>query len=157
MATIEKALQIAAQAHEGQKDKEGLAYILHPLRVMSRVEGEESQIVAILHDVVEDTKVTLDDLRKAGFSEKILEAVQCVTHRKDDPYADYVVGCKNNPIARQVKLGDLADNCRLDRTILRPHRLQRDLARIHRYFLSHRFLTDQITEEEYRLLMKQCG
>lgn len=157
MATIEKALQIAAQAHEGQKDKEGLPYILHPLRVMSRVEGEEAQVVAILHDVVEDTKVTLDDLRQAGFSQKILEAVQCVTHSRDEPYADYVVGCKSNPIARQVKLADLHDNCRLDRTILRPQRLERDLARIHRYFLSHKFLTDQISEQEYRTLMSQCG
>src|SRR5580704_7961210 len=157
MATIEKALQIAAQAHEGQKDKEGLPYILHPLRVMSRVEGEEAQIVAILHDVVEDTSVTMDDLRRAGFSEAILVAVECVTHSKDQPYAEYVIACKNNPIARQVKLGDLADNCRLDRTILRPQRLQRDLARIHRYFLSHKFLTDQITEQEYRSLMEQCG
>jgi len=157
MATIEKALQIAAQAHQGQKDKEGLPYILHPLRVMSHVEGEEAQIVAVLHDVVEDTKVTLDDLRRAGFSEPVSAAVQCVTHRKDEPYADYVVGCKHNPIARQVKLGDLADNCRLDRSILRPQQLQRDLARIHRYFLSYKYLTDQITEEEYRSLMSQCG
>src|SRR4029077_11078299 len=100
MATIEKALQIAAHAHEGQKDKEGLPYILHPLRVMSRVEGEKAQIVAVLHDVVEDTKVTLDDLRRAGFSAEILAAVQCVTHRKEEPYAVYVIGCKHNPIAR---------------------------------------------------------
>jgi hypothetical protein len=157
MATIEKALQIAAQAHEGQKDKEGLPYILHPLRVMSRVDGQEAQMVALLHDVVEDTAVTHDDLRRAGFSEAILAAVNLVTHRKQEPYADYVVGCKNNPIARQVKLADLADNCRLDRTILRPQRLQHDLARIHRYFLSHKFLTDQITEQEYRTLMKQSG
>src|SRR5437763_10477369 len=104
MATIEKALQIAAQAHEGQKDKEGLPYILHPLRVMSRVEDEEAQIVAVLHDVVEDTQVTLDDLRRAGFSASVLAAVQCVTHRKEEPYADYVIGCKNNPVARLVKL-----------------------------------------------------
>lgn len=157
MATIEKALQIAAQAHEGQQDKEGLPYILHPLRVMSRVENHEARIVAILHDVVEDTSVTLDDLRQAGFSAEVLAAVQCVTHRKDEPYADYVVGCKHNPIARQVKLGDLADNCRLDRTILRAERLQPDLARIHRYFLSYKFLTDQLTEAEYRALMSQCG
>jgi len=157
VATIEKALQIAAQAHEGQKDKEGLPYILHPIRVMSRVEGEEAQIVAVLHDVVEDTQVTLDDLHRAGFTEAVLAAVQCVTHRKDEPYADYVVGCKKNPIARQVKLGDLADNCRLDRSILRPQRLQPDLARIHRYFLLHKYLTDQITEKEYRSLMEQCG
>src|SRR4051812_48463752 len=144
MATIEKALQIAARAHEGQKDKEGLPYILHPLRVMSRVEGEEAQIVAILHDVVEDTSVTLDDLRRAGFGEPVLAAVGCVTHQKDQPYADYVVGCKHNPTARQVKLADLADNSRLDRTMLRPQRLQADLARIHRYVLSHKILTDQI-------------
>jgi hypothetical protein len=157
MPTIEKALQIAALAHEVQKDKEGLPYILHPLRVLSRVEGEEAQIVAVLHDVVDDTKVTLEDLRRAGFSEAVLGAVDCVTHRQDQPYADYVIGCKHNPIARQVKLGDLADNCRLDRTILRPERLQRDLARIHRYFLSHKYLTDQITEAEYRSLMSQCG
>jgi hypothetical protein len=140
-----------------KKDKEGLPYILHPLRVMNQVRGEEAQIVAVLHDVVEDTKVTLDDLRHAGFSASVLAAIQCVTHRKDEPYADYVVACKHNPIARQVKLGDLADNCRLDRAILRPQRLQRDLARIHRYFLSHKYLTDQITEDEYRSLMSQCG
>ena len=157
MATIERALQIAAQAHEGQKDKEGQPYILHPLRVMSRVEGEAAQIVAVLHDVIEDTQVTLSDLRNAGFSEEVLAALLCVTHRKEDPYADYVIGCKNNPIARQVKLADLADNARLDRTILRPQRLHADLSRIHRYALSHKYLTDQITEQDYRSLMTQCG
>lgn len=157
MATIEKALQIAAQAHEGQQDKEGLPYILHPLRVMGHVSGPEAQIVAVLHDVVEDTSVTLEDLRRAGFSKAILEAVHCVTHRRDQPYADYVVGCQRNPIARQVKLGDLADNCRLDRTILRAERLQGDLARVHRYILSYKFLTEQLGEAEYRELMNQCG
>lgn len=114
MATIEKALQIAAKAHEGQKDKEGLPYILHPLRVMLKVEGE-ARIMAVLHDVIEDTSVTADDLRRAGFSEKIVAAVLCVTHRKDEPYADYVVRCKNNKVARRVKLADLEDNSRLDR------------------------------------------
>src|SRR5262249_4502226 len=120
MATIEKALQIAARAHEGQRDKEGLPYILHALRVMLAVQGEEAQTVAVLHDVVEDTPVTLDDLRAAGFSEAVLAAVACVTHRKGQPYADYVVGCKGNAVARPVKLADLGDNARLDRTILRP-------------------------------------
>src|SRR5215831_14727116 len=104
MATIERALQIAAKAHEGQKDKEGLPYILHPLRVMQRVEGEQAQIVAVLHDVIEDTAVTADDLRQAGFSEQVIAAVVCVTHRKDESYADYVVRCKANEVARRVKL-----------------------------------------------------
>jgi (p)ppGpp synthase/HD superfamily hydrolase len=157
MATIEKALEIAAQAHAGQKDKEGLPYILHPLRVLNGVEGEEAQIVAVLHDVVEDTTVTLDDLRRAGFSETVLAAVQCVTHGNDEPYAEYVVRCKANAIARQVKLADLHDNARLSRLILRPQRLQPDLARLHRYVLSYKFLTDQLSEEQYRILMKELG
>jgi (p)ppGpp synthase/HD superfamily hydrolase len=151
--TIEKALQIAARAHEGQKDKEGLPYILHPLRAMMKVQGEDAQIVAVLHDVIEDTAVTADDLRQAGLSESIIAAVLCVTHRKDEPYADYVVRCRGNEVARQVKLADLEDNSRLDRTILRPQRLQGDLARIRRYVLSYQFLTDRITEDQYRSLM----
>ncbi len=155
MATIERALQIAAKAHEGQRDKEGLPYVLHPLRVMMAVQGEEAQVVAVLHDVVEDTPVTPDDLRQAGFSEAVLAAVECVTHRKGEPYADYVVRCKANEVARRVKLADLGDNARLDRTILRPQRLRQDLARIRRYALSYKFLTDQITEEQYRALMAE--
>jgi len=154
MATIEKALQIAARAHEGQKDKEGLPYILHPLRAMMNVAGEEAMIVAVLHDVVEDTSVTIDDLRQAGFSEPVLAAVLCVTHRREESYAEYVVGCKANPIARGVKLADLQDNSRLDRTILRPQRIDADVARLRKYFLSYKFLTDQITEQQYRSLME---
>jgi (p)ppGpp synthase/HD superfamily hydrolase len=155
VATIEKALQIAAKAHEGQRDKEGQPYILHPLRVMMAVEGEEAKVVAVLHDVVEDTSVTLDDLRQAGFTERVLAAVACVTHRKNEPYADYVVRCKGDDIARRVKLADLQDNTRLDRTILRPERLGHDLARVRRYLLSYKFLTDQLTEQQYRRLMQE--
>jgi hypothetical protein len=154
VATIEKAVQIAASAHEGQKDKEGLPYILHPLRVMMSVQGEDAQIVAVLHDVIEDTEVRISELGQAGFSEEIIAAVLCVTHQKDQSYADYVVGCKRNAIARRVKLGDLEDNTRLCRTIFRPDRAAHDLARIRRYVLSYKFLTDQITEEQYRKLME---
>jgi (p)ppGpp synthase/HD superfamily hydrolase len=157
VATVEKALQIAAKAHEGQKDKEGLPYILHPLRAMMRVEGEEAQIVAVLHDVIEDTTVTADDLRQAGFGEKVVAAVLCVTHRKEEPYADYVVRCKANAVARQVKLADLEDNSRLDRTILRPQRIEADVARLRKYVLSYKYLTDQISEEQYRTLMQGVG
>jgi len=144
MATIEKALQIAAKAHEGQKDKSGLPYILHPLRVMMRVEGEEAQMVAVLHDVIEDTSVTVADLRQAGFSEQVIAAVLCVTHQKDEPYADYVVRCKGNDVARRVKLADLEDNSRLDRILVRPQRFEADVARLRKYVLSYKFLTDQI-------------
>ena len=153
MATIEKALQIAARAHEGQKDKDGLPYILHPLRVMNAVEDEPAQIVAVLHDVIEDTSVTAEDLRREGFDEAVLAAVECVTHRKDESYADYVVRCKGNEIARRVKLADLEDNSRPSRALLRPERIEPDMARLRKYVLAYKFLTDQISEEQYRAAM----
>ena len=129
-------------------DKQGLPYILHPLRVMDGVEGLDAKIVAVLHDVVEDTSVTLDDLEQEGFSREVLAAVRCVTHAEGESYAEYVVRCRDNPIARRVKLSDLADNTRLSRTIVRPQALDRDTARFAKYLLSHSFLTGQITEEQ---------
>ena len=155
MATIEKAIQIAARAHEGQVDKQGLPYILHPLRVMDGVEGLDAKIVAVLHDVVEDTEVTIDDLEREGFSAEVLAAVRCVTHDEGETYADYVVRCRGDEIGRRVKLSDLADNTRLSRTIVRPQALARDTARFAKYLLSHSFLTGQITEEQYRAAMPE--
>jgi hypothetical protein len=157
MSMLDAALQIAVRAHAGQKDKAGLPYITHPLRVMARVQGEAAQIVAVLHDVVEDTSKSLDDLRNSGISEPLLAAIALVTHAADVPYADYVVRCKANPVARQVKLADLEENCRLDRALLRADRAARDFARIHRYFLSYRFLTDALTEADYRRVTAEYG
>lgn len=157
MATFETALQIALDAHAGQVDMDGAAYITHPLRIVNAVEGNDARIVAILHDVVEDSTTTLDDLRSAGFSEDILSAVECLTRRRGMLYADYVVRCKGHRLARQVKLADLEDNGRLDRCIVRVEQVVRDLARIHRYTLSYKFLMDQLTEAEYRSLMAKYG
>jgi hypothetical protein len=157
MATIEKALQIAARAHEGQVDKHGQPYVLHPLRVMSAVEDGEARIVAILHDVIEDTSVTADDLRREGFGEPILEALDRLTRRKDEPYAEYVIRCKGHEIARRVKLADLDDNSRPSRTILRPDRIEPDVERVRKYLLAYKFLTDMLTEEQYRAAMREGG
>lgn len=154
MATLEKAIEIAARAHAGVPDKQGKHYVLHPLRVMMDVEGETAQIVAALHDVVEDTDTTFDDLKAEGFSEEVLEALNLVTHKSGVSYADYVIACKDNATARQVKLADLRDNSRFDRMLLRPDRFPRDSARIMRYLLSYRFLTDEITADQYRELMQ---
>src|SRR6188768_414379 len=99
MSNLEKAIRIAVAAHAGQTDKGGAPYITHPLRLMAAVETEEEKIVALLHDVVEDTTVTLDDLRREGFSDSVLAGVACVTHRRDEPYAEYVIRCKHNPVA----------------------------------------------------------
>jgi hypothetical protein len=154
MATLEKAIELAARAHAGQLDKNGFSYVLHPLRVMMRQQSQEAMIVAVLHDTVEDTALTLDDLRKEGFSEHVLEGVRLVTHDKKESYADFVARCAAHPLARAVKLADLEDNSRFDRTLLRPGSLQDDLKRIARYQLSHKFLTGGINERQYRESMK---
>jgi (p)ppGpp synthase/HD superfamily hydrolase len=155
MATLEKAIEMAARAHAGQRDRSGVAYVLHPLRVMLRQQSEEAMIVAVLHDTLEDTELTEDDLRRAGFSEYVLEAVRLVTHdKKKESYADYVAKCAAHPLARAVKLADLEDNSRLDRAMLRVGMIDRDLKRIARYQLSYRFLTGGMNERQYREAMK---
>ncbi len=153
MASIERALQIATGAHEGQKDKHGQPYILHPLRVMSAVECEAEKVVAILHDVIEDTSVTPEYLRREGFDEAILAALDCVTQRKGESYADYVVRCKGDQIGRRVKLADLEDNARLSRALVRPDRIEPDIARQRKYLLAYKFLTDKLSEQQFRAAM----
>ena len=155
MATIEKALEIAAKAHSGVKDKQGEPYILHPIRVMVGVLGEQARIVALLHDVVEDTTVTLDDIQAANFREEVLTALALVTHAEGQPYSEYVIACKANDIARQVKLSDLRDNSNLNRLLLRPEKFDKDAARMRKYVLSYRFLTGEISESDYRRLMAE--
>jgi len=153
MATLEKAIALAAQAHAGQHDKQGLPYILHPLRVMMRVEDDLARIVAVLHDTLEDTDVTAADLRREGFGDDVIEPLELVTHDKHEPYADYVARCARHRVARQVKLADLEDNSRLDRALLRAESVERDLKRINRYQLSYKFLSGGLTEAEYRAAM----
>ena len=113
--TLAKAIRIAAVAHENQEDRAGRAYILHPLRVMARVDREDEKIVAALHDVVEDSEWTLDMLRAEGFSEEIVAAVDALSRRidetgKKEKYEVFVLRACENPIARKVKEADLLDN-----------------------------------------------
>jgi hypothetical protein len=115
LSTLEHAIALAARAHAGQVDKAGAPYILHPLRMVLRLESEEERIVAALHDVVEDCGVTLADLRAEGFSEAVVAAVESVTRRPDETYEDFVERAAANPIARRVKRADLEDNCDLSR------------------------------------------
>lgn len=115
MATLERALQIAVQAHAGQKDKSGGAYIFHPIRVMMRCTSTEAQIVGLLHDVVEDTPVTFEELEGEGFSKTVMEALRLLTHDPKVPYEDYIREIKVNHIATEAKLADLQDNMDLRR------------------------------------------
>ena len=108
--TLEDAIALACRAHRGQLDKHGKPYILHSLRVMMRQPDVTAQIVAVLHDVIEDTPFTLDDLRAAGFSAEICEAVDCLTRRPGETYPSMISRVAANPLARRVKLADLEDN-----------------------------------------------
>ena len=110
MATLGRAITIAAEAHQEQKDKAGAPYILHPIRVMLRQSGEAEMTAAILHDVVEDTPWTLDRLRAEGFADDVLQAVDCLTRRDGETYDAFMDRVKTSPIARRVKLADLEDN-----------------------------------------------
>jgi (p)ppGpp synthase/HD superfamily hydrolase len=111
-ADLARAIAIAATAHADQLDKSGNPYILHPLRVMQRVteHGLAAQIIAVLHDVVEDTWVTLDMLRRMGFPEVIVIGVDSVTRREGERYFDYIARAAAHPVGALVKLADLADN-----------------------------------------------
>ena len=110
MATLERALQIAVQAHAGQKDKSGAAYIFHPIRVMMRCTSPEAKIVGLLHDVVEDTAMTFEELEAEGFSVDVLAALRLLTHASEVPYEDYIQQVKTHPIATEAKLADLENN-----------------------------------------------
>lgn len=137
MTDIEKAIVIAVQAHQGQKDKAGQPYILHPLRVMLSQKEPEAMIAAVLHDVVEDTDVTLDQLAEAGFSKDILDDVRLLTHDQCIPYMDYIKSIAANHIARQVKLADLIDNMDLDRI---PNPQKKDYLRLEKYQIAYNYL-----------------
>ena len=115
--TLERAIAIAAEAHAGQKDRAGAPYILHPIRLMIQMDSENAMMAAVLHDVVENSTWTLDDLRKEGFSNEVLNAVDSLTHRdkEGEDYWDYIQRAKSDPIAIKVKLADLEDNLNPDR------------------------------------------
>lgn len=135
---VPMAAILAIACHLGRTDKGGRPYLLHPLRVMSRLETEAEWCAALLHDVVEDGPVTLEDLRERGFSPEVVAAVDGLTRRKGEAYEAYVERAGGIPIARRVKLADLADN--LDVTRL-PELGEEELERLARYHRAWRALS----------------
>ncbi|MBF0357584.1 MAG: GTP pyrophosphokinase [Magnetococcales bacterium] len=141
MATLlETAIAMAVAGHSGQVDKADQPYILHPLRIMMRVRGETLRIVAVLHDLVEDTATTFADLRQAGFSTEVIEALEHLTHQEDEDYESYIVRVKGNELARHVKLRDLEDNMDIRRLNHVPS--ERDWKRLRKYRLAWSVLND---------------
>lgn len=130
MSTLERAIAIAAEAHAGQTDKAGGAYILHPLRVMLRVSTVDERIAAVLHDVVEDTTVTLEALAEEGFSAPVLAAIDALTKRPGESRIDAAARAAADPIARVVKLADNAENMDMSRL---PSPTERDFGRLEEY------------------------
>ncbi|MBL7645122.1 MAG: HD domain-containing protein [Candidatus Hydrogenedentes bacterium] len=130
MATLERALVIAAEAHQGATDKGGAPYILHPLRLMHQMTTVDERIVALLHDVVEDSPWTLDALRAEGFSEEVVSAVDSLTRREGETYEDFIKRGAVNPLACRVKLADIEDNMDVRRL---GEIGEKDLERLQRY------------------------
>lgn len=125
-----KAIEIATRAHAGQVDKAGEPYVLHLLRVMLSRENDLERICAVLHDVVEDSDISFDVLRKEGFSEEVIVVLDCLTKRKDESYDEFITRILGNETACHVKLADLCDNMNLSR-IENPN--EKDEARIKKY------------------------
>lgn len=137
-----KALAVATRAHEGQVDHAGAPYILHPIRVAERCRTMEAKIVALLHDTIEDTALTPDDLLQLGFPPLLVEAVLAVTRREGEDYGDYVRCAAANPIGREVKIADLEDNMDLRRL---PELTDRDVARTRKYLRAWHYLQNIVS------------
>lgn len=110
-----KALKLCFETHKDQIDKSDMPYVFHPFHLAEQMTDEDTTIVALLHDVVEDSDRTIEDLREMGFGERVLEAIALMTHAPEVPYMDYVAQIKPNPIARAVKLADLRHNSDMSR------------------------------------------
>lgn len=157
MSTLQKAIEIATHAHAGQFQKHSAEepYITHPLAVMQMVGSMDARIVATLHDVIEDTDVTVDDLRDAGFSERVIHAVEILTRRADESYADSILRCISDSLALEVKLADQEHNSLLSRALIRAESLETDMRRMARRAASHRFLSGTISREEFLEIMSR--
>ena len=141
MSTLERAIEIATEAHRGQLDKAGCDYIGHPLRVMASGKTIKEKIVGVLHDVVEDGGWTFGQLEAEGFSSEIIEALRCVTKlSENEPYDKFIARVKKNPLAIAVKLNDLTDNMDIRRL---PYISDKDVKRLKKYLKAYKQLTDE--------------
>ncbi len=142
---LEKAIMIAVQAHKGQIDKAGKPYILHPLRVMNSGKTEKEMICGVLHDVIEDTSITLDNLREEGFSEDIIHILDLLTRDKNMTYDEYIDRLSTDIEAISIKLYDLTDNMNRDRI---PNPTITDAKRHLKYEKAYEHLSNILKESQ---------
>lgn len=138
-----KAMKLSFDAHREQIDKSGLPYVYHPYEVAQGVEGEYEICVALLHDVAEDTDISVDDIATMGFPREVTDALRLLCHDKSVPYLDYVRAIKGNEIARKVKISDLHHNSDLSRLTMVD---EEALARVEKYREALRILEEKISD-----------
>lgn len=147
MSTLERAIEIATEAHRGQLDKAGNDYISHPLRVMAAGTSVNEKIVGVLHDVVEDTDWTFEMLAAEGFSDEVIDALRCVTKlSENEPYDKFIARVKTNSLAVAVKLNDLSDNMDIRRL---PYLSDKDIKRLKKYLKAYKQLCGEPTYSLY--------
>lgn len=151
---LERAIVLAVNAHLGQRDKAGKPYILHLLRVMESVSDPFEKQAAVLHDYLEDTTGTVDELRRNEISDSAIQAIILLTRAQGQSYCDYVIALSRDTIAKQAKLADLEDNYRIGRVAYRAGHETEDAMRMQHYALSYQFLKQAIGEHEYRDRMR---
>lgn len=142
MSDIERAIKLAVDSHFMQVDKAGKAYILHPLRLMFQCETDEEMIVSVLHDVVEDSNTTIQDLKELGFSSSVLDAIECLTKRSNESYESFIHRISKNTLARSIKIIDIQDNLNLTRL---NKISDKDIQRIKKY---HKSLNDLLEAQD---------
>ena len=140
MSDLDQAISIATKAHSGQLDKAGKPYILHPLRLMLQFESEVEMIIAVMHDVIEDSHFTLQDLNNHGFSIDVIEAINCLTKRKDEDYQRFISRISQNSLAKKIKIEDIKDNLNLTRL---SNITAKDLQRAEKYHRALKFLAHE--------------
>jgi (p)ppGpp synthase/HD superfamily hydrolase len=141
MKLIEKSLHIALRAYAGKTDKAGCEYIHHPLRVMAKMKTDLEMSVALLHDVIEDSDITAEQLLAEGIPVEVVEAVVCLSKNENESYQDFVARAKKNKLAAKIKIADIEDNI----DVLRLTSLDEyDLARIKKYHSAWRFLKEEL-------------
>lgn len=146
MATLERAIALAATYHAGQQQRNGQPYILHPLHVMQRVHGMSAKMVAVLHDAIEDTDLTLAMLKREGFDEAILQAIDLLTRKGRQPYDEYLAGLVGNTLALTVKIEDVRhnlDSSRIDQ--LSDH----DVMNLRKYHAALKWLEQKASHEQH--------
>ena len=141
MSTLQRAIEIATEAHKGQFDKAGNEYIGHPLRVMEMGKTEDEKIVGMLHDVIEDTDWTFEALEAEGFSKEVIDALRCVTKVSEkENYDDFIDRVSKNPLAVAVKINDLTDNMDIRRL---PYLSDKDVKRLKKYLKAYKRLVGE--------------